>query len=176
MAAQGLGHDTHGLSLDRVHARKRPSLPSWHLVSFHWIPHGNGKGALLHYMFPSGLHDPERGKNAFAVARAASVGAARVDTAEIAAVAVVRAAEPPPQWNTQTSVFKRTFPCRLQRNRRMPVSPPVQAVHNRDGARIWFWYGLSTVCFSIHFPPCLFVSFRGLAVCYCPIHCIFFLS
>ena len=59
MAAQGLGHDTHGLSLDRVHARKRPSLPSWHLVSFHGIPHGNGKGALLHYMFPSGLHDPE---------------------------------------------------------------------------------------------------------------------
>lgn len=126
--------------------------------------------SLLVYMIQN------RGKNAFAVVRVVSVGAARVDIAEIVAVVVVRAAEPPPQWNTQTSVFKRTFPCRLQRNRHMPVSPPVQAVHNRDGARIWFWYGLSTVCFSIHFPPCLFVSFRGLAVCYCPIHCIFFLS
>lgn len=126
--------------------------------------------SLLVYMIQN------RGKNAFAVVRVVSVGAARVDIAEIVAVVVVRAAEPPPQWNTQTSVFKRNFPCRLQRNRRMPVSPPVQAVHNRDGARIWFWYGLSTVCFSIHFPPCLFVSFRGLAVCYCPIHCIFFLS
>lgn len=126
--------------------------------------------SLLVYMIQN------RGKNAFAVVRVVIVGAARVDIAEIVAVVVVRAAEPPPQWNTQTSVFKRTFPCRLQRNRHMPVSPPVQAVHTKDGARIWFGYGLSTVCFSIHFPPCLFVSFRGLAVCYCPIHCIFFLS
>lgn len=63
--------------------------------------------SLLVYMIQN------RGKNAFAVVRVVSVGAARVDIAEIVAVVVVRAAEPPPQWNTQTSFFKRTFPCRL---------------------------------------------------------------
>lgn len=46
-----------------------------------------------------------RCKDAIAVARIVIVGAARIDIAEIVAVVVVRAAEPPPQWNTQMSVF-----------------------------------------------------------------------
>lgn len=54
-------------------------------------------------------------KDTIAVARVVIVGAARIDNAEIVAVVVVRAAEPPPQWNTQTSFFKRTFPSRLQK-------------------------------------------------------------
>lgn len=54
-------------------------------------------------------------KDTIAVARVVIVVAARIDNAEIVAVVVVRAAEPPPQWNTQTSFFKRTFPSRLQK-------------------------------------------------------------
>lgn len=150
MAAQGLGHDTHGLSLDRVHARKRPSLPSWHLVScLYYKISDRGNDALLHYICRvciqiSDFMIQNRRKNTIAIVRVVIVGAARVDIAEAADAAVVRAAEPPP-----TEIHGVSFLMHHSlRSGFTQFCLPFQAIHIRTGARIWNFFMLLNIIYS----------------------------
>lgn len=169
MAAQGLGHDTHGLSLDRVHAHKRPSLPSWHLVScLYYKISDRGNDALLHYICRvciqiSDFMIQNRRKNTIAIVRVVIVGAARVDIAEAADAAVVRAAEPPP-----TEIHGVSFLMHHSlRSGFTQFCLPFQAVHIRTGARIWNFFILLNMCFSFLVFSCFIFCCRTIFFVFC---------